>query len=94
MRALVVFALSMLASLVAARAAEPPRLAVFDFEMIDTSLEGEIYGPRADEQERLMRVGDQLRKELASPASSGSSTSRRSMLRRIRAICRPAAAAT
>jgi hypothetical protein len=46
------------------RATELPRLAVFDFEMIDTSLPGEVYGPRADEHDRLLRVGDQLRKEL------------------------------
>ncbi|WGR93178.1 DUF3280 domain-containing protein [Bradyrhizobium sp. ISRA435] len=45
--------------------AEPPKLAVFDFEMIDTSLQGEVSGPRADEQARLGRVGDQVRKELA-----------------------------
>jgi hypothetical protein len=45
-------------------AAEAPRLAVFDFEMIDTSLPGEVYGPRADEHDRLLRVGDQMRKEL------------------------------
>lgn len=46
------------------RPVEPPRLAVFDLEMIDTSLDGEMHGKRADEQERLMRVGDQIRKEL------------------------------
>ena len=45
--------------------ADPPKVAVFDFELIDSSLQGEVNGPRADEQERLMRVGDQLRKELA-----------------------------
>jgi Protein of unknown function (DUF2380) len=45
--------------------ADPPKLAVFDFEMIDSSLQGEMNGPRADEQERLMRVGDQVRKSLA-----------------------------
>ncbi|MBR0795915.1 DUF3280 domain-containing protein [Bradyrhizobium jicamae] len=44
--------------------AEPPKLAVFDLEMIDTSLQGEVSGPRADEQARLMHVGDQVRKEL------------------------------
>jgi hypothetical protein len=44
--------------------ADAPKLAVFDFELVDTSLEGEIKGPRADEHERLLRVGDQLRKEL------------------------------
>ncbi len=64
MRAPVVFTFLMLASLASAHAADPPRLAVFDFEMIDTSLDGEIRGKRADEQERLARVGDQLRKEL------------------------------
>ena len=49
----------------AARAAEPPKLAVFDFEMIDSSLEGEKRTIRADDQERLVRAGDQLRRELA-----------------------------
>jgi hypothetical protein len=46
------------------RAAEPPRLAVFDFEMIDTSLQGQVYGPREDERDRLLRTADQIRKEL------------------------------
>ncbi|MBV8926265.1 MAG: DUF3280 domain-containing protein [Bradyrhizobium sp.] len=59
---LVIAALSL--GWVQAHAAEPPKLAVFDFEMIDTSLQGETYGKRSDEQERLMRTGDQLRKEL------------------------------
>jgi len=54
----------MLAGLASARAAELPKLAVFDFEMIDSSLDGEMRGKRADEQERLMRTGDQVRKEL------------------------------
>jgi Protein of unknown function (DUF2380) len=58
-------ALLVLPGLMPARAADPPKLAVFDFEMIDTSLEGQMKGARADEQERLLRVGDQLRKELA-----------------------------
>jgi hypothetical protein len=47
-----------------ARAAELPRLAVFDFEMIDSSLDGEMHGKRADEQARLMRTGEEVRKEL------------------------------
>ncbi|MHC2333035.1 hypothetical protein ACVIW0_002324 [Bradyrhizobium sp. USDA 4454] len=54
----------LLMSLAAARA-EPPKLAVFDLEMIDTSLQGEVNGPRTDEQARLLRTGDQVRKELA-----------------------------
>lgn len=44
--------------------ADPPKLAVFDFELVDTSLQGEVDGPRKDEQARLMHVGDQVRKEL------------------------------
>jgi len=63
MRALIASML-MLAGLASARAAELPKLAVFDFEMIDSSLDGEMRGKRADEQERLMRTGDQVRKEL------------------------------
>ena len=50
----------------AARAAEEPLpLAVFDFELIDTSLEGEVSGPREDEQKRLGLISDLLRKMLA-----------------------------
>jgi hypothetical protein len=64
MRAVLV-AMLMLTSLAPAHAAEPPKLAVFDFEMLDSSLEGEMRGKRADEQGRLVRAGDQLRKELA-----------------------------
>jgi hypothetical protein len=62
MRALV--AILMLLSGTAVHAADPPKLAVFDFEMIDTSLEAEMRVKRPDEQARLLRVGDQLRKEL------------------------------
>jgi hypothetical protein len=35
--------------------------AAFDFELVDTSLEGATNGPRADETVRLARLGDQLR---------------------------------
>ena len=45
--------------------ADSPKVAVFDFELLDTSLQGETDGPRADEQARLLRAGDQLRKGLA-----------------------------
>ncbi len=48
-----------------AHAADPPKVVVFDFEMIDTSLEAEMRVKRPDEQERLVKVGDQLRRELA-----------------------------
>jgi hypothetical protein len=40
-------------------------VAVFDFELIDTSLEGELKGKRDDEQARLARAGEQLRDGLA-----------------------------
>ena len=64
MRRLFVVWVGMLLTSWDAHAAEPPRLAVFDFEMIDSSLDGEMRGKRSDEQERLIRVGDQVRKEL------------------------------
>jgi hypothetical protein len=40
-------------------------IAAFDFELIDTSLEGEAKGPRPDEQARLARLSDDLRRRLA-----------------------------
>ena len=64
MKALSVFTALALAIATAARA-DPLKLAVFDFELVDTSLQGEVNGPRADEHDRLMRVGDQLRRQLA-----------------------------
>jgi Protein of unknown function (DUF2380) len=39
-------------------------VAVFDFELIDTSLEGEIRGARPDEQARLGQLSVQLRERL------------------------------
>lgn len=44
--------------------AEAPKAAVFDFELMDTSLEGEMQGPRQDEQQRLLLVSEQLRKSI------------------------------
>ena len=63
MRALFAFAGLMLLVSVPARA-DPPKLAVFDFELLDTSLEGEMRGPQADEHHRLMRISDQVRRQL------------------------------
>src|SRR5260370_9956479 len=52
--------------LVSSRAhADPVKVAVFDLELVDSSLQGEVDGPRTDEQRRLMDVGEQLRKALA-----------------------------
>jgi hypothetical protein len=39
-------------------------VAVFDFELIDTSLEGEMRGARPDEQARLGQLSLQLRERL------------------------------
>ena len=58
------FALAMLVLLSVPARADPPKLAVFDFELLDTSLEGEMRGPQADEHDRLIRISDQVRKQL------------------------------
>jgi hypothetical protein len=63
MRTLAVVTLALV--LAAPARADPSKLAVFDFEMIDTSLQGEVDGPRSDEHARLLQIGDQLRRELA-----------------------------
>ncbi len=47
------------------RGNEVPRVVVFDFELIDTSLEGEISGQRPDEQQRLRLISDLLRQKLS-----------------------------
>ena len=59
------FTIALAVSISAHAPAQPLNTAVFNFEMIDTSLEGEMHGARLDEQVRLKRVGDQLRKGLA-----------------------------
>ena len=48
-----------------ALAAEPPRVAVFDFELIDTSLDGEMKGTSAEEKARLATLAPALREKLA-----------------------------
>ena len=63
MRALSAFAVLMLPLSTPARA-DPPKLAIFDFELLDTSLEGEMRGPQADERNRLMLISDQVRRRL------------------------------
>ncbi|MDB5655472.1 MAG: hypothetical protein JWQ94_3085 [Tardiphaga sp.] len=54
----------LLLALSSAARADEPKTAVFDFELIDSSLQGEKDGQRADEQARLLRAGDQLRQGL------------------------------
>jgi hypothetical protein len=55
---------ALLLGVMPAHADEPPKLAVFDFEMLDTSLQGEMSGQRSDEQQRLIMTAEQVRKEL------------------------------
>ena len=42
--------------------AEQPTLAIIDFELQDTTLEGEMRGPQADEHDRLIRISDLVRR--------------------------------
>jgi hypothetical protein len=49
-------------------AAEPPKVAIFDFELLDTSLQGAVKGAQADEQRRLKDVTEQLRNALTESA--------------------------
>ena len=64
MRALFALVILVLLTSVPARA-EPPKVAVFDFELLDTSLEGEMRGPQADEHARLILISDQVRRKMA-----------------------------
>jgi hypothetical protein len=45
--------------------ASEPKVAIFDFALVDTSPEGAANGPRADEQARLAWLGNELRQLLA-----------------------------
>jgi Protein of unknown function (DUF2380) len=47
-----------------ARAAAPARIAVFDFELIDTSLQGEVQGIDPADQARLRMIEAELRQRL------------------------------
>jgi hypothetical protein len=46
-------------------AAEPMRVAIFDFELIDTSLDGEMKGTSTEEKVRLAKLAPTLREKLA-----------------------------
>lgn len=60
----IVIALPLALALTGASAAKP-KVAVFDFEFVDTSLEGATNGPRTDEQTRLTWLANELRQRLA-----------------------------
>jgi hypothetical protein len=64
MRALWVLVLSCTAAVATAQAAAKQPVAVFDFELIDTSLDGEMNGTRADEQRRIQLISNTLRTRL------------------------------
>ena len=49
----------------ASGAVAEPRVAVFDFELIDTSLDGEMKGTSAEEKARLAKLAPMLREKLA-----------------------------
>jgi Protein of unknown function (DUF2380) len=57
-------AILLMSALSAPAFAAAPKIAVFDLELIDTSVEGNAPSPKAV-QDRLMRAGEQLRRELA-----------------------------
>ncbi len=67
---------------------------MFDFELIDTSLEGEMQGARTDEHDRLVRAGEVLRKRMADSGKFDIVDIAPVPRTRMAAICRPAAAAT
>ena len=54
-----------LASTVTAVHAAEPKVAVFDFEFVDTSIEGATNGPRSDEGARLAWLDREMRQRLA-----------------------------
>jgi Protein of unknown function (DUF2380) len=56
---------ALLAMLLAGAYAAEPKVAVFDFELVDTSLEGATYGPRGDQRARLTQITDRLHDALA-----------------------------
>jgi hypothetical protein len=60
----IAIAVVLVALLVSVHAAEQ-KAAIFDFEPADTSFEGPTYGPLADQQQRLVNAGNQLRDRLA-----------------------------
>lgn len=62
MRALLVLVVLSLMGSMPARA--EPKVAIFDFELLDTSLEGEMRGPQADEHARLIHISDLVRTQL------------------------------
>ena len=57
--------LALLALIAVAHAEAPIKVAVFDFELIDTSLEGEVSGVQETQTNRLRALTEQLREAVA-----------------------------
>ncbi len=65
MRYTIMLALALAAAPFAAGQAEPARTAVFDLQLVDTSLEGEMNGASEVESRRLAMLSERLRAALA-----------------------------
>jgi len=65
MRFTIMLALALAATPFAAGQAEPIRTAVFDLQLVDTSLEGEMNGASEVESRRLAMLSERLRAALA-----------------------------
>jgi len=65
-----------LASTVTAVHAAEPKVAVFDFEFVDTSVEGATNGPRSDEGARLAWLDREMRQRLVQSGRTDESWSR------------------
>ena len=63
LKTLIALAMASMATVVHAAAA--PKVAVFDFEFVDTSIEGATNSPRSDERARLARLDRETRQRLA-----------------------------
>jgi hypothetical protein len=50
-------------------AAEPAKLAVFGFELIDSSIQGEVEGQNDDDLRRLMMIEEDLKRQLTESGS-------------------------
>ena len=64
LRVTLALALSLLLPYLGSAAAAPRSVAVFEFELIDSSLEGAMNGSRSDEQARLESTSQRLRQRL------------------------------
>ena len=64
-RSKTLIALTLASTVTTAVHAAEHKVAVFDFEFVDTNLEGAANGPRIDEKERLAWLGSEMRRRLA-----------------------------